>query len=69
MNCLSALTTIEARVVPSLGWLTASELTFGRAVGTGIMAPLAVTGGVRGPVSSYALTVDPYLTFAHTAHV
>ena len=52
-----------------MSWSATPDLALPLTVCPSIAAPLAVTLGVDGPVSSDALPVDPYLTFGHTTHV
>lgn len=57
------------KTLPSLGWLSTTKLTFGRPKGARIATSITITTGIRSPIPSNALSINPYLPFPHTTHV
>lgn len=59
----------SSRNLPSLSWQATTTLTFRGPVCTSVVA--LSTGSIcySRPISSYALSIDPHLTFPHASHV
>lgn len=55
--------------LPSLGWYSTASLKLDGAISTSIVAGVTATFTMNCPVSSYALTIYPYLTLSHALHV